>query len=106
MKLTRLHTGPRYHHYQRRMIKVKWIRPQDGLPELKNTNEKYSGIYSDVVLIYRNGSYYVAYLHSVDGPEDGFWIAYDADKEFKAEDITCWAPIVPPPKECLGDDVP
>ena len=44
---------------------MKWIRPQDELPELQNTNEKYSGIYSDVVLICRNGNYYVAYLHSL-----------------------------------------
>lgn len=73
MKLTRLHTGPRYHHYQRRVIKVKWIRPQDGLPELKNTNERYLCMYKDKCF--------------TDWTADDFLAAYDDGYEFNEDKI-------------------
>lgn len=101
MKLTRLHTGPRYHHYQRRVIKVKWIRPQDGLPELKNHDE-FGNSCSYDVLIY-DGAYHIAYLYADDDPEDIFWIVWPAAKEIGVEDIICWAPIPEPPKEWMKE---
>lgn len=75
---------------------MKWIRPQDELPELINHDE--FGIYSDYVLIDYNGMYHLAYLH------DGFWNIYDSGLDIEIEDVTCWAPIAPPPKEWLNDE--
>ena len=84
---------------------MKWIRPQDELPELKNHDEFGKILYSDDVLIYYNGGYYPAYLYSPDADdhEDGLWITYDSRMEIEIEDVTCWAPIPEPPKEWMKE---
>lgn len=84
---------------------MRWIRPQDELPELKNHNE-FGQSFSDDVLIYYNGGYYPAYLYlpDADDPEDRFWMTYDSRLEIEIEDVICWAPIAPPPKEWLDDE--
>ena len=84
---------------------MKWIRPQDELPETKNHNE-FGQSFSDDVLIYYNGGYYLAYLYSPDADdhEDSFWMTYDSRMEIEIENVTCWAPIPKPPKEWLNDE--
>lgn len=81
---------------------MKWIRPQDELPELKNHDE-FGKSYSDDVLIY-DGAYHIAYLsYADDDPEDIFWIVWPTKEEIGAEDINCWAPIPKPPKEWMKE---
>lgn len=81
---------------------MKWIRPQDELPELKNHDEFGNSCSCDV-LIY-DGAYHIAYLYADDDPEDIFWIVWPAAEEIGVEDIICWAPIPKPPKEWLDDE--
>ena len=85
---------------------MKWIRTQDELPELKHINEAGNMKNSDDVLVYRDGEYHVAYLLEDVDADELIWVCPGLLVEIEIDRIQCWAPIAPPPKECLGDDVP
>ena len=84
---------------------MKWIRPQDELPEAKYPFP--GGKYSDNVLICQDGAFYIAHLESYQPGEYSLFITHDLEPhgvEVDVEEVTCWAPIPKPPKEWLNDE--
>lgn len=86
---------------------MKWIRPQDELPEAKEPF--WGGKHSDDVLLWIDGRVYIGHLKVYEPSGCSIFTFIDDDydglyADIKVEKVTCWAPIAPPPKEWLNDE--
>ena len=80
---------------------MRWVKPQDALPVLKHINEAGNIRNSDNVLIFLDREYHVAYLLEDVDADELIWVCPGPLVEIEIDRIQCWAPIAPPPKECM-----
>lgn len=84
---------------------MEWVKTEEEIPALKH-NLSSGAKFSDLVLVYAKGSYWVSFLFKQEN--EFLWCLCNpvatVFMTIKLNDAACWALIPKPPKEYIGED--